>query len=53
MSQGAPLTPDMPKLLAWRERMTARPAVAHVAGAMARYLASVQRPVPEFLRRVM
>ena len=51
--QGAPLTPDMPRLLAWRERMTARPAVARVAGAMARYLASVPRPVPEFLRAAM
>lgn len=51
--QGAPLTPDMPNLLAWRDRMTARPAVAQVAGAMARYLASVPRPVPGFLRRAM
>lgn len=48
--QGAPLTPDMPRLLAWRERMTRRPAVAQVAGAMGRYLASVGRPVPAFLR---
>lgn len=50
--QGAPLTSDMPRLLAWRERMTARPAVGRVAGAMARYLASVGRPVPAFLRGV-
>ena len=48
--QGAPLTADMPRLLDWRERMTRRPAVAQVAGAMARYLASVGRPVPGFLR---
>jgi glutathione S-transferase len=47
---GAPFTSDMPRLLAWRERMTRRPAVAQVAGAMARYLASVGRPVPAFLR---
>jgi glutathione S-transferase len=47
---GAPLTSDMPRLLAWRERMTARPPVAQVAGAMGRYLASVGRPVPAFLR---
>lgn len=47
---GAPFTSDMPRLLAWRERMTRRPAVGQVAGAMARYLASVGRPVPAFLR---
>lgn len=48
--QGAPLTPDMPRLLAWRERMGARPAVRQVAGAMGRWLASIGRPVPAFLR---
>jgi glutathione S-transferase len=48
--QGAPLTPDMPRLRAWRERMGARPAVRQVAGAMGRWLASVGRPVPAFLR---
>jgi glutathione S-transferase len=48
--QGAPLTTDMPRLLAWRERMGQRPAVRHVAGAMGRWLASVGRPVPAFLR---
>ena len=47
--KGAPITQDTPKLLAWRARMTARPAVAKVAGAMGRYLASIRRPVPEFL----
>ncbi|NNU44598.1 glutathione S-transferase family protein [Ramlibacter montanisoli] len=50
---GAPFTGDMPRLLAWRERMTRRPAVAQVAGAMARYLASVGRPVPAFLRGLL
>jgi glutathione S-transferase len=29
--------------------MTARPAVRKVAGAMAAYLASIGRPVPDFL----
>jgi glutathione S-transferase len=48
--QGAPLTSDMPRLLAWRERMGARPAVRAVAGAMGRWLASIGRPVPAFLR---
>jgi glutathione S-transferase len=50
---GAPLTSDMPRLLAWRDRMTARPPVARVAGAMGRYLASVGRPVPAFLRPLL
>jgi glutathione S-transferase len=35
--------------MAWRDRMLARPAVRKVAGAMARYLASIQRPVPGYL----
>ena len=48
--QGAPLTADMPRLLAWRERMGARPAVRQVAGAMGRWLVSIGRPVPAFLR---
>jgi len=47
--KGAPITGETPKLLAWRARMTARPAVAKVAGAMGRYLASLGRPVPDFL----
>ena len=51
--QGAPLTEDMPRLLAWRGRMTKRPAVASVAGAMARYLNSIGRPVPLFLRGLL
>lgn len=51
--QGAPLTAEMPRLLAWRERMTARPAVRQVAGAMAGYLASIGRPVPAFLKAVI
>lgn len=50
--QGAPLPQETPRLLAWRERMTRRPAVAQVAGAMGRWLASVGRPVPAFLRAV-
>lgn len=51
--QGAPLTRATPKLFEWRDRMTARPAVRTVAGAMARWLASVGRPVPPFLRPAM
>ena len=49
--KGAPMTEETPNLLAWRERMTARPAVGMVAGAMAVYLASINRPVPGFLQR--
>jgi glutathione S-transferase len=51
--QGAPLTAATPRLLAWRERMTQRPAVRQVAGAMAAWLASQSRPVPPFLRDAM
>jgi len=48
--KGAPMTEETPRLLAWRDRMTARPAVRHVAGAMARYLVSIGRPVPAFVQ---
>lgn len=48
--QGAPLTRATPRLLAWRDRMTQRPAVRSVAGAMAKWLAAAGRPVPDFLR---
>jgi glutathione S-transferase len=48
--KSAPLTDDMPHLLAWRERMGARPAVREVAGAMGRWLASIGQPVPAFVR---
>ena len=49
---GAPLTAAAPKLIDWRTRMTARPTVRKVAGAMTSYLAAQGRPVPEFLRGV-
>ncbi|KUY85293.1 glutathione S-transferase family protein [Burkholderia territorii] len=51
--KGAPMTAETPNLLAWRERMTARPAVRKVAGAMAGYLASIDHPVPDFLRGLL
>jgi glutathione S-transferase len=41
-----------PRLLAWRGRMSARPAVARVAGAMGRYLLSHGRPLPPFLAQL-
>lgn len=48
--QGAPLTANTPRLLEWRGRMTARPAVRAVVGPMAQWLAAAGRPVPPFLR---
>ena len=46
---GAPMGETTPLLLAWRDRMSARPAVRQVAAAMGRYLLSVGRPLPAFL----
>jgi glutathione S-transferase len=47
--KGAVLTDATPRLLAWRARMLARPAVTKVIGRMARWLASEGRPVPDYL----
>jgi glutathione S-transferase len=49
---GAPLTAAHPRLEEWRERLSARPSVRRVAGAMGRYLLSQGRKLPEFLARV-
>jgi glutathione S-transferase len=49
---GVPMGAAHPRLQAWRERMSARPAVAEVAGAMARYLVWQGRPLPPFLQKV-
>jgi glutathione S-transferase len=46
---GAPMTDGHPRLKAWRERMSARPAVRKVAGAIGRYLPSQGRKLPAFL----
>jgi glutathione S-transferase len=46
---GAPMTDAHRKLQAWRDRMSARPAVRQVAGAMGRYLLSQGRKLPPFL----
>jgi glutathione S-transferase len=46
---GAPMTDAHPKLQAWRDRMSARPAVRQVASAMGRYLLSQGRKLPAFL----
>jgi len=46
---GAGMAPETPRLVKWRDRITARPAVAQVVGAMAAYLVSQGRPLPAFL----
>jgi glutathione S-transferase len=46
---GADMTNETPKLLQWRQRMTARPAVIKVVKPMADYLRSDGRSVPAFL----
>ncbi|MBW0003109.1 MAG: glutathione S-transferase family protein [Hyphomicrobiales bacterium] len=46
---GAPMTDATPKLLRWREEITARPAVRSVVSAMAAYLVSQGRPLPKFV----
>jgi glutathione S-transferase len=48
----APMDERHPRLQAWRDRMSARPAVAKVAGAMGRYLLSLGRKLPPFLARL-
>ena len=49
---GAPMTDAHPELQAWRDRMSARPAVRQVAGAMGRYLLSQGRKLPGFLEKL-
>ena len=49
---GAPMTDAHPKLQAWRDRMSARPPVRKVAGAMGRYLLSQGRKLPAFLAKL-
>ena len=49
---GAPMTDAHPKLQAWRDRMSARPPVRQVAGAMGRYLLSQGRKLPGFLEKI-
>jgi glutathione S-transferase len=48
----APMDERHPRLRAWRDRMSARPAVARVAGAMGRYLLSQGRKLPPFLAKL-
>lgn len=46
---GAPINGSTPLLLAWRDRVSLRPSVRQVAGAMGRYLLAQGRPLPAFL----
>ena len=46
---GAGMSAATPKLLEWRERISARPAVRQVVGPMVAYLVSRGRDVPGFL----
>lgn len=49
---GAPMTDAHPRLLAWRDRASARPSVRQVACAMGRYLLSQKRTLPPFLAKL-
>ena len=51
--KGALMTSATPQLLAWRERVGARPAVREVVGAMMGFLASQNRPVPPHLQGLL
>lgn len=50
---GAPLTGETPRLLAWRDRMSARASVRKVVLPMARYLLSDGRPLPAFMAKML
>ncbi|MDO9359577.1 MAG: glutathione S-transferase family protein [Polaromonas sp.] len=50
---GAPVDGTLARLMAWRDRMSKRPAVRQVAGAMGRYLLSQGRVLPAFLAAVV
>jgi glutathione S-transferase len=49
---GAPVPGELSRLHAWRDRMSDRPAVRQVAGAMGRYLLSIGRTLPPFMSRL-
>jgi len=49
---GAPVPAALVRLHAWRDRMSDRPAVRQVAGAMGRYLLSIGRTLPPFMARL-
>ncbi len=49
----ADITGETPALLAWRDRMSARPAVREVVIPMAEYLLSDGRPLPPFMSAML
>jgi glutathione S-transferase len=49
---GAPIAPTMQRLVAWRDRLSARPAVRQVVRPMAAYLVSQGRKLPDFLAAI-
>jgi glutathione S-transferase len=49
----APLTAETPRLLAWRDRMSARASVREVVIPMAKYLLSDGRPLPAFMEKML
>jgi len=50
---GAPWPAEFTRLHAWRARMTQRPAVREVIGAMARWLHANGRPLPAFVQPLL
>ena len=48
---GAPMTAATPRLLAWRDRLTARPAVRLLVLQFADTLTRLKLPVPDFIER--
>lgn len=50
---GAPVPASSSRVLAWRARMSARPAVWKVVRPMAAYLVSQRRPLPAFLAAIV
>lgn len=51
--QGAPITQATPLLLAWRDRMSARPSVREAVIPMAKYLLPDGRPLPAFMAAML
>jgi len=50
--KGAPMTAATPNLLAWRDRLTARPAVRHLVLQYADTLTRLNLPIPHFIEQV-
>ncbi|MFC3677301.1 glutathione S-transferase family protein [Ferrovibrio xuzhouensis] len=50
---GAPIPDQAAHLIAWRTRMSERPAVRQVAGAMGRWLLGQHRPLPAFVQAMV